>query len=105
MMLSCERIVSRWLPFKLLALVLLLGLSPRPAAADDQATCFSGAAGDANTEACTRLIETKKLTGGDLVRAYVARATLLARTTEDRDRIIADLSEALRLDPKNVDAL
>jgi tetratricopeptide (TPR) repeat protein len=84
---------------------LLLAVSAPPAAADDKATCFSGTFSgpvrDDNVAACTRLIAAKK----DLVRAYVQRGRLYTRRGDNWDQAIADFGEALRLDPKNVEAL
>ena len=64
------------------------------ATGDDQRICFSGAAGDANVAACGRLIASNALRGGDLVRAHMQRAVLLARRGDDYDRVIADASES-----------
>jgi tetratricopeptide (TPR) repeat protein len=84
---------------------MLIAVSAPPAAADDRATCFSGPytgpARDDNVAACTRLIAAKK----DLLRAYVQRARLYIRRGDNWNQAIADLEEALRLDPKNVEAL
>jgi Tetratricopeptide repeat len=71
---------------------------------DDHRICFSGAVGDANVAACGRLIASNTLRGGDLVRAYMQRAVVLARRGDDYDRLIADASEVLRLDPNDVNA-
>lgn len=75
------------------------------ASADDQRLCFSGAAGDANITACGRLIASHALRGGDLIRVLMQRGILLARKGDDHDRVIADASEILRLDPNDVHAL
>jgi tetratricopeptide (TPR) repeat protein len=84
---------------------MLIAVSAPPAAADDRATCFSGPytgpTRDDNVAACTRLIAAKK----DLLRAYVQRARLYIRRGDNWNQAIADLEEALRLDPKNVEAL
>ena len=83
---------------------ILIAVSAPPAAADDKATCFSGTytgpVRDDNVAACTRLIAAKK----DLVRAYVQRARLYIRRGDNWNQAIADLEEAVRLDPKNVEA-
>ena len=71
--------------------------------ADEQRTCFSGAAGDANIAACGRLIASNALRGGDLLRAHLHRAVLFARTGH-YDRVIGDASEVLRLDPSHAEA-
>jgi tetratricopeptide (TPR) repeat protein len=99
-----SEVVNRFLAFISLAL-LLVSVLAEPATADDQATCFGGAAGKANLDACTRLIVSKELRDGDLIRAYMARVVILARISEDFNGVIADCSKVLRLDPKNVDAL
>jgi tetratricopeptide (TPR) repeat protein len=79
---------------------MLIAVSAPPAAADDRATCFSGPytgpVRDDNVAACTRLIAAKK----DLLRAYVQRARLYIRRGDNWNQAIADLEEALRLDPK-----
>jgi tetratricopeptide (TPR) repeat protein len=84
---------------------MLLAVSTLSAAADDNATCFSGTFSgpvkDDNVAACTRLIAAKK----DPVRAYVQRGRLYIRRGDNWDQAIADFSEALRLDPRNVEAL
>jgi Flp pilus assembly protein TadD len=84
---------------------MLIAVSAPPAAADDKATCFGGTytgpVRDDNVAACTRLIAAKK----DLLRAYVQRARLYIRRGDNWNQAIADLEEALRLDPKNVEAL
>ena len=72
--------------------------------ADDHRLCFSGAAGDANVAACGRLIASNTLRGSELVRTYMQRAVVLARRGDDYDRLIADASEILRLDPNDVHA-
>ncbi|MEA2956387.1 MAG: hypothetical protein QOJ58_1887 [Alphaproteobacteria bacterium] len=76
-----------------------------PAAADDRAMCFtgtfSGSVKDDNVAACTRLIAAKK----DLLSAYIQRGRFYTRRGDNWDQAIADFGEALRLDPRNVDAL
>src|SRR5262249_18254133 len=86
-------------------LIALMAVSVAPAAADDQTMCFSGtfsgSVKDDNVAACTRLIAAKK----DLLSAYVQRGRLYVRRGDNWEQAIADFGEALRLDPKNVDAL
>ena len=82
-------------------------IAAQPATAatgDDHRICFSGAAGDANVAACGRLIASNTVRGGDLVRTHMQRAVVLARRGDDYDRVIADASEVLRLDPNDVNA-
>jgi tetratricopeptide (TPR) repeat protein len=87
-----------------LAFMMLAG-GAAPAAADDRAMCFtgtfSGSVKDDNVAACTRLIAAKK----DLLSAYIQRGRFYTRRGDNWDQAIADFGEALRLDPRNVDAL
>ncbi len=72
---------------------------------DDQPKCFSNAVGSPEIEACGRLIASERIKGADLLRAYLQRAVIFARRGDDFERVIADASEALKIDPNNVDAL
>src|SRR5262245_22661901 len=82
-----------------------LALLTTAAAADDRGTCLGGGpVGDEKVAACTRLILSKTLNSQDTVAAYTARGGSQGRTG-DQDRAIADLNEALRLDPNNAFAI
>ncbi len=80
--------------------------APPPSAllGNEQQLCFDGAIGDANVAACGRLIASGTLRGGDLISAYLQRAIQFARRGDDYDRVIADTSEIIRLDPNEVHA-
>src|SRR5215471_2900922 len=54
--------------------------------------------------ACSRLIASSTLRGGDLAQVHVSRGVTLIRFKADWDRAIADYDAALRLDPANVTA-
>src|SRR5580700_8300820 len=71
----------------------LLALAP-PAAADDQTTCRAG--GDDGIAACSRLIVANPRNAF----AFANRG-FAYNNKHDYDHAIADLSEAIRLDPKN----
>ena len=70
----------------------------------DWAGCFSAPQTEQKIAACGRLIEAKKLGSDDLSAAYYQRATGFALVTGDIDRVIADCSEAVRLDATNTNA-
>jgi tetratricopeptide (TPR) repeat protein len=70
------------------------------AAADDADIC-SHARGDEAIEACTRAINSGRWSGPDLAWAYTSRCNEY-ETKGDRERAIADCTEAIRLDPKSV---
>jgi polyhydroxybutyrate depolymerase len=72
---------------------------------DDRARCFSNAIGSAEIEACGRLIASGDIKGADLVRAHLQRAIIFSRRGDDYDRVIADTSEMLKIEPNNVEAL
>lgn len=80
--------------------------APPPSAllGNEQPLCFSGAVSDSNVAACSRLIASGTLHGSDATRVYMQRAILLARRGDDFDRVIADVSEIIRLDPNDVHA-
>jgi tetratricopeptide (TPR) repeat protein len=80
--------------------------APPPTAllGNEQPLCFSGAVGDINVAACSRLIASGTLRGGDVSRTHLQRAILLARRGDDFDHVIADASELIRLDPGDVHA-
>src|SRR5262245_8980281 len=82
------------------AVFVLSGIAAAPARADDMDTCKNARSEDL-IAACTRLIDSKKLRGGELANVYVLRGSGYARFKRDFDRAIADYTEALKLDPKN----
>jgi tetratricopeptide (TPR) repeat protein len=82
------------------ALFVLVATLAAPAWADDAETCKK-VGGDDSLAACTRLISSQTLRGGDLAQAYASRGVIYIRFKGDWDRAIADYGEALRLDPKN----
>jgi tetratricopeptide (TPR) repeat protein len=69
-----------------------------PAASDDVAICANGAT-DVKIAACTRLIQSSHRKGRDLAAAYGERGAASYRKG-DYSRAIADLTEAVRLNPK-----
>ena len=81
------------------ALIVLFGILAAPARADDMETCKKSDGDDA-LAACTRLISSKTLRGGELAQAYVSRGLIYIRFKADWDRAIADYDEALKLNPK-----
>jgi poly(3-hydroxybutyrate) depolymerase/Flp pilus assembly protein TadD len=76
-----------------------------PLRPDDQAKCFSNAVGSPEIEACGRLIASGTIRGADLLRAYLQRAVIFARRGDDFDRVIADATAMLKIEPNNVEAL
>lgn len=62
-----------------------------------------GATPDLRIGGCTAVIQSGKLTAKNLATAFVNRGTAY-RLKDDKERALADYSEAIRLDPKNVDA-
>jgi tetratricopeptide (TPR) repeat protein len=79
------------------------GLAATPAVADDIATCTASSAArvqpQARLQACERLIATGKYRGRALAPAYVYRAYAYS-DLGDQDRALAEINEAIRLDPK-----
>jgi tetratricopeptide (TPR) repeat protein len=68
----------------------------------DWTPCINGPHGEEKIAACTNLIASGKLSGGDLARAYMLRGTSYAILTGDCDRAIPDYTESIKLDPNNV---
>src|SRR5262245_7919320 len=68
------------------------------APADDRSTC-ADVSGDVAIAACSRLIASGRLRGGELAKAYYFRGVEY-RDKGELDRAIADLGQAIRLDPK-----
>jgi tetratricopeptide (TPR) repeat protein len=83
------------------AVALLATLSAKPAAADDRSACRNPQTSDTAIAACTRLISSRKTRGRELSNAYVSRG-YHHNIRRDYDRAIADLNEAIRIEPKNV---
>jgi tetratricopeptide (TPR) repeat protein len=82
-------------------LLVLFGIGGAPAAADDKTVCFGPSTGDDSIAACTRLISSRVLSGAELAQAYVRRANNLITIKNDLDGALADLNEAINLDPRN----
>jgi tetratricopeptide (TPR) repeat protein len=84
-----------------------LAMSCSPAMASDRSdriACTDGhGQPDPRIAACTRLLESGKLTTKDRPKVYQARG-IAWRIKGERDRAIADFNEALRLDPNDSDA-
>src|SRR5262249_3172607 len=95
--------MHRLLPAFAAALVALVGILAAPARADDMETS-KRLTGDDSIAACTRLIASNTLRGGDLAQVYVSRGVTLIRFKSDWDRAIADYDAAVRLDPTNATA-
>ena len=83
-----------------LALVIISGFLAQPVSADDRSVCdtMGVKAPDEAIAACTRLIASAK--GRTLAITYNNRAWAYIGK-RDYDRAIADLNEAIRLDPRN----
>jgi Tfp pilus assembly protein PilF len=96
-------------------LLAALGVAVQPAAAkarqitvaakaavssEDRAACLDGPFDDKVAE-CTRLIESRQVSGADLVRAHLRRGLMYALFAGDCERGIADFSEMVRLDERN----
>src|SRR5262245_61610708 len=72
---------------------------------DDRPRCFSNGVGTAEIEACGRLIASGDVKGAELVRACLQRAVIFGRRGDDYDRVIADATEILKIEPTNVEAV
>ena len=81
-----------------LVALLALAVSPRPAAADDYATCEKES-GDVAIAACTRALATGGYKGRQLAAIYDNRGVEYANKREF-DKAFADYDEAIRIDPK-----
>jgi tetratricopeptide (TPR) repeat protein len=84
-----------------LLLSTLFGLTR--ARADDAATCRTWT-GEEALAACTRMIASNTLRGGDLAQAYLWRGITHSRNSGDWERAIADFSEAIRLGSRDAGA-
>ena len=72
------------------------------AAADDKDLCHKGGIGDAEIAACSRLMAA----GTDAAQAHIRRCYLYNRRGDDNfERAIADCTEILKREPRNVYAL
>jgi tetratricopeptide (TPR) repeat protein len=83
-----------------------LAMSCSPAMASDRSdriACTQANGPEAKIAACTRLLESGKLSNKERSNAYQARGLFL-REKGERDRAIADFNEAIRLDPNDPDA-
>ncbi len=89
---------NRWHLFAAVAVILAV----QPATADDFDTCTK-ASGDVAIAACTRSIASGRYKGRDLAIIYTNRGNEW-RAKGDFDGAIADYDQAIRLDPKYVNA-
>jgi uncharacterized protein len=83
-------------------LMLAIPASLSTAAADDTTTCVN-ASGDEKIAACTRAIASGTWRGSHLSWAYNNRGNAY-RAKDDNDRAIQDYDQAIKLDPKHVNA-
>ena len=81
--------------------LVVLAIGGAPVAADDKTVCFGPSSGDDSIAACTRLISSRILSGSELANAYGRRANNLLTIKNDLDGALADLNEAIKLDPRN----
>lgn len=81
----------------------LIVLSTLPAKADDFQVC-ADKSGDVAIVACNRAIQSGKFKGRKLAELYRYRGWEYYRTKHDADRGIADMDQAIRVDPKFADA-
>ena len=81
----------------------LLAFSARQAAVDDFQVCAEES-GDVAIVACNRAIQSGKYSGRKLAELYRFRGWEYYSTKHDRDRGIADIDQAIRVDPKFADA-
>jgi Tfp pilus assembly protein PilF len=72
--------------------------------AADWGACFDGPNGEQRIAACGRLIASGKLGNGDLAQAYFQRAVNMVVIRAELDQSLADLNEAIRLDPSQAPA-
>src|SRR5262245_56387247 len=83
--------------------VLLACGATAPAVADDAQDCINKT-GDARIAACTRVINSKKFSGTSLGNVHHYRASG-HREKNDNDKALIDYDTAIRLNPKNHNAL
>jgi tetratricopeptide (TPR) repeat protein len=67
----------------------------------DWGMCFNGPNGEHRIAACGRLITSGNLGKGDLSQAYFQRAVNMIVIRAELDQSLADLNEAIRLDPSH----
>lgn len=94
-------------PFKTLAMALLLCALPAAAHAGDIDDCRSTAQipNEARLKACSAVIDGKQASTADTAYAYYKRAmTASANPNGDQALIMADVSKAIELDPKLMEA-
>jgi Tfp pilus assembly protein PilF len=70
----------------------------------DWGACFNGPNGEYRIAACGRLISSGKLGEGDLSQAYFQRAVNMMVIRAKLDQSLADLNDAIRLDPSHAPA-
>jgi tetratricopeptide (TPR) repeat protein len=95
--------MPRLLSTTISALLLIIPFGTMPARADDAATCRTWT-GEEALAACTRMITSNTLRGGDLAQAYLWRGITHSRNTGDWDRAIADFNEAIKLGTRDAGA-
>lgn len=84
------------------ATVMLLAMGVAiPAAADDMSDCKQSADPDIQIRGCTNLIEAGSVNGNDRATAYYNRGSAF-RAKRDLDRAIADLEEAIQINPDSI---
>lgn len=91
-----------WMQIGSVVALLLFSSAAFAASEQDRQDCRASQDRDRQIAACSRVIES----GGEAARsralAYAYRGIAYAAAKKDYDRAIADLSEAIRLDPKYI---
>jgi tetratricopeptide (TPR) repeat protein len=91
-------------PFALVVFAsLIVACALARAQSNDAQGCLSPGRPDAIIAACTRMIESRQSSAAELGRAYISRGAA-ERDKGQLDAALRDEDEALRLDPKSVDA-
>ena len=99
--------MSTQTPIRTLAAALFLLALALPAQAGDVEDCRSKAemTNEARLKACDAVIDGKQAKGPDLAYAYYRRAmTSSANPKADRAEVMADVSKAIEIDPKLMEA-